>query len=310
MLHRSTIMTLGLLGLLSLLGTAIGPHVPTSFAQPFKSGDVLTAAALNAAIANGVVFIDQTRGFPVTIDQSGSYRLTSNLTVTDPNVDAIAIVADNVTLDLNGFAILGPQGGQGNGVKGGGSSITVVNGSVEGMGGSGITLRGTNLRIERMHAANNGNAGIETGGPTVNTPGACLILKNTSVANKGPGITAGAGCKVESNAVTNNGGDGIAAPNGSNLILENTVTENTGFGIRALIATVVRNNTVVGNNRAGILAQRGSVVTGNSVFANSQAGLTADTNVGYAENVFNNNRPAVFGGTQLGSNICDGALCP
>lgn len=309
MTYRLT-STMSILSLLSLLGTAIGPHVPASCAQPFKPGDVLTAAALNAAIANGIVLIDDTLGFPVTIDQPGSYRLTSNLTVTDPNVNAIEIVADNVTLDLNGFAILGPGGGQGNGVKGTSSSITVVNGSVEQMGGSGITLRGTNLRVERIHAAINGNAGIEAVAPTVNTPGACLILKNTSVANKGPGVIAGAGCKVESNAVTNNGGDGIAATNGNNLILENTVSENTGFGIRTVIA-VVRNNTVAGNNRAGIVAQRGSVVTGNAVFANTEAGLLADASVGYAENVFNGNRPATTGGgTQLGRNICDGKLCP
>jgi hypothetical protein len=46
-------------------------------------------------------------GFPFVISQPGSYRLTGNLTV-DQNTTAIQIGADNVTLDLNGFAIIGP----------------------------------------------------------------------------------------------------------------------------------------------------------------------------------------------------------
>jgi hypothetical protein len=48
-----------------------------------------------------------TPGFPVTISQPGSYRLDSNLTVPDVNTTAILITANNVTLDLNGFSIIG-----------------------------------------------------------------------------------------------------------------------------------------------------------------------------------------------------------
>jgi len=44
-------------------------------------------------------------GFPVTITRPGSYRLTSNLR--SPSAVAIQIDADGVTLDLNGFAIIG-----------------------------------------------------------------------------------------------------------------------------------------------------------------------------------------------------------
>lgn len=35
-------------------------------------------------------------GFPVTLSQPGSYRLMSNLTVTDPNTYAITITVPNV----------------------------------------------------------------------------------------------------------------------------------------------------------------------------------------------------------------------
>jgi len=75
--------------------------------------------ALPAWATDGVIEINQTRaiaggitagdnpGFPITISQSGSYRLTSNLTV-PTGVEGIRITANGVSLDLNGFTIIGP----------------------------------------------------------------------------------------------------------------------------------------------------------------------------------------------------------
>src|SRR5687767_6473062 len=45
-------------------------------------------------------------GFPVTLSAAGSYRLSGNLTV-PAGGSGVIIDADNVTLDLNGFSILG-----------------------------------------------------------------------------------------------------------------------------------------------------------------------------------------------------------
>jgi hypothetical protein len=73
-----------------------------------------------AEAVDGVVLIDQNRasagnitpgdlpGFPVTISRPGSYRLSGNLDVANPDTTAIEITANNVTLDLNGFTIQGP----------------------------------------------------------------------------------------------------------------------------------------------------------------------------------------------------------
>ena len=66
-----------------------------------------------ARAVDGVVEISQASvaaggGFPLLISAEGSYVLTSNLVVTDPNLDAIQISSDYVTLDLNGFHISGP----------------------------------------------------------------------------------------------------------------------------------------------------------------------------------------------------------
>jgi len=77
--------------------------------------------AFGAAMGtDGVVLIDQawalaggvtpgdTAGFSVTISVSGSYRLSGNLTVPDENTNAIVVATANISIDLNGFSILGP----------------------------------------------------------------------------------------------------------------------------------------------------------------------------------------------------------
>jgi len=102
---------------------------------------LLPAAAF---AVDGQILINQATvmaagGFPYKITQPGSYKLSGNLSV-PLGVHAIAITADGVTLDLNGFSIIGP------GVFPNGSGqyafaavfcadherITVTNGSVSG----------------------------------------------------------------------------------------------------------------------------------------------------------------------------------
>jgi hypothetical protein len=71
---------------------------------------VVAVLACKLYAADGVVLIDQNRalaggvtpgdapGFPVTISQHGSYRLSGNLTVSDTNTNVVDIVTDNVPL--------------------------------------------------------------------------------------------------------------------------------------------------------------------------------------------------------------------
>src|SRR5207248_9135104 len=126
----------------------------------------LAAIACPAYAVDGVVLINQSNalagnvtpgdapGFPVTISVSGSYRLSSNLTVPDANTTAIQITADDVTIDLNGLSIIRPTvcsggpvtfcspTGSGIGVDSLNSDITVLNGNGRGMGRKGINLTG------------------------------------------------------------------------------------------------------------------------------------------------------------------------
>ena len=59
-----------------------------------------------AKVMAGNVTSGDGAGFPVTISQPGSYKLTSNLMV-PAGFNGIEITADNVSIDLNGFAIIG-----------------------------------------------------------------------------------------------------------------------------------------------------------------------------------------------------------
>ena len=116
--------------------------------------------------ADGQILINQATvnaagGFPYVISQPGSYKLSGNLIVADKNKTAIEITTNNVTVDLNGFAIIGPADCTGGfpclnatDVHGGLGittrvlnplnyfDITIRNGSIQGMGGTAIDLNG------------------------------------------------------------------------------------------------------------------------------------------------------------------------
>jgi hypothetical protein len=66
-----------------------------------------------AFAVDGQVLINQSTvmaagGFPYKITHPGSYKLSGNLVV-PADVDGIDILTDNVTIDLNGFTISGPD---------------------------------------------------------------------------------------------------------------------------------------------------------------------------------------------------------
>jgi hypothetical protein len=188
----------------------------------------------NTALAGNVTPGDAP-GFPVTISQAGSYRLSGNLTVPDANTTAIQVTADNVTIDLNGFSIIGPVvctgspfvtscsasfGASGSGVDGGGHlSITVMNGSVRGMGNYGIYLDGAGSSVEKVHADSNAFVGIHARGT------------------------------VSGNTATRNGVLGIDA---TGTVSGNTATGHVSQGINVNCPSSVVGNTTSGNGVAGI----------------------------------------------------------
>ena len=201
---------------------------------------VLALLTLTLAVpvfaADGVTEISQASaeaagGFPVLIDQSGSYGLTSNLTVADPDADAIVITADHVTIDLNGFLVSGPvicsgapgsivcDPGTGRGVASTSRNVSILNGSITGFAAGGVVL-GDDATVERLRVAENGGDGISVA--MLST-----VAHSRATDNAGSGIVAGDDSVVSGNAASFNNGFGLDLGVGA-AYQDNVINSNAG----------------------------------------------------------------------------------
>jgi len=101
------------------------------------------------------------------ISQPGSYYLTTNLTGVSGKT-GIEILTNNITLDLNGFALQGVSGSvYGIDIPFTLTNITVRNGMVSGWGNIGVYSESTlslNLVFERLNVSGNGGYGFFVAG--------------------------------------------------------------------------------------------------------------------------------------------------
>ena len=248
---------------------------------------ILLAFAPAALAVDGTVLINQstiTNGltgcptgghFPIVICQPGSYRLSGNLTVPDAITDAIDTNVDDVTLDLNGFSILGPHvQGPGNGITSCNSNITVSNGTIRGLGGDGILLNASGIRIEGVKAVGNGFHGIVAGVSGDSIVTLCQASSNANIGIFGRGSLTNSSANgnsvdgvnwvgsVPGTVSQNNGGNGF---NGSGTFTGNTAIGNSAFGIDSPgISSVIVSNALYSNGK-NINAGSGSVVLNNVV---------------------------------------------
>lgn len=106
------------------------------------------------------------RNIPLVISEPGSYILVETLTVSAPAVTAILVDADNVTIDLAGFQIVGPGKGSGSGlgidttIR---SNVVVKNGTVSSFGSVCVHLPGSNNRAQQLTVRSCGGDGIFVG---------------------------------------------------------------------------------------------------------------------------------------------------
>ncbi len=156
-------------------------------------------------------------GFPVKVTNSGSYRLTSNITVNSANTTAIeAINLDSFTLDLNGFQISGvtecsggivecTNTGNGLGIHVTASkSVVIKNGTIVGLGASAISgnVFGP-FTIENMIIQKNG-------GDAINAPSGAVVRNCDIHINGGNGFTSSSVTSlITGSRFINNGGMGV-----------------------------------------------------------------------------------------------------
>lgn len=208
---------------------------------------------INQSCAAVGCFAGDTAGFPVTVQNPGSYVLTSNLTVAGLSTGAISLYS-GITLDLNGFTIAGPANcigspaaceasGSGTGVYSGGNNV-IRNGRITGMGGNGIAGNDY-TRVEAVEIDGNGYSGISSATGTAGwIVERCNVHSNAQVGIDLYYGQAGGG-QVRNNSVRSNGDIGIRAPFA--IVSGNAVHQNGGVGFFGASAGLV-DNVFTGNN--------------------------------------------------------------
>lgn len=285
----------------------------SSLFSPAIASDGVIEINQASALAGNVTAGD-TPGFPITLSASGSYLLTSNLTLPeDDTADGIHIEASHVSLDLNGFSIIGPVScqfvvdtvvcslprnlGQA-GVRVGGNDVAISNGTITGSRENAIAnatdLSG--LRIERIRVSSN--------------------------AGNGLGIR-GTGIVVENCYLGLNGANGMRLDlvTGSCDVSGNTLIQNNSTGAfyrgdnNAKAICSFRNNLATDNVGDGLRQEGGTAsFLGNHSIGNGGYGIGGAGSMAYGQNVISGNDSGTIepgSPVEIGLNYCDGnTTCP
>jgi hypothetical protein len=190
------------------------------------------------------------------ISQPGSYYLTGNITGESGKV-GISIGAAGVTLDLNGFDVIGVPGAT-EGILSTLASVTVRNGTVRDWPIRGLLLLGSNGVVENVKASGNGQ-GINT---------SFAIVDHCSVTGNGSGFQVNNGQLSNSSAIANTG-LGVSA---QDTIVTNCVVRSNGNGLITL-ESLVKDCSFENNASNGIEAQQHSMIMMNYCVGNAGSGI-------------------------------------
>lgn len=261
MKHTSiaALAALALLGTTSL--TSAGPLNPpagpiTSTSKPIA--EVEPRIAINATNTPG-----NTDNI-FTISQPGSYYLTGNITGV-AGKRGIGITASGVTVDLNGFDLVGVPGSL-DGVAvtvSPTTNVTILNGSVRDWGGNGVVCANAlSGRIHGVSASGNSFAGIRGGNKFV-------ISQCVSFDNNSGGILSNSGSSVEGCTAHSNSGSGFALGIGSTIV-HCSAASNTADGFTLNSSSNVTNSTATLNGARGFSLGTGGMIS--HCVANSNTG--------------------------------------
>ena len=197
--------------------------------------------------ATGLIEISQ-KDIPLTITEPGSYILVSNLSINEPNITAIFIPTDNVTIDLNGFTIKGPgkgTGGMGFAINTNvNNNIVIQNGSVKDFGYVGVHLPGNNNTVENVRVSHCASEGIFVG--------RCSVIQNCQVAFCVAAVNTDDGSMVINNTIYSNGrgiltsGDAPGPVGGVTVIGNNCRLNSVGIRVKGK-GCQIEGNTVTEN---------------------------------------------------------------
>lgn len=256
--------------------------------SPLGNGAGITGDSSLNVVRNGTV-----RGFRSGIDLAGGHNTIEHVHVRDCSSSGInigsgivrgGVVASNAVTGIfvSDFGAV--------------ESSTVV-----GNGNFGVYADGPGCRVSNTRVSDNGIG--------------MVVLANGIVAgvsahdNDNIGIFAGDWSIVRGSNASSNLVGGIASGRG---LIYDSVANSNGFGIAANDdGTIVRGCTASDNPNGGISMNSTGLLAGNSSTAND-SGFFLGAATGYVNNLISGNttNTRVGTGVQLGTNLCDGALCP
>ncbi len=269
---------------------------------------------------------------PYEINEPGSYCLIQNLIHTDRYTNAIVVDANNVTIDLGGYSIIGPTTSYNETCNGiymdGRRNIEIRNGTITNFPNSGIFSDMTDpnglasgIRIISVRVTSMGAEGIFLNG-FHHTIRNCTVTNTQLELEQGyGGITCASLCSVTGNMVSRHNIIGINTLAGC-TIQDNTIGE-CSYGVITDDACRIINNTIDSAfDGIWISEASGCLIKGNTIsecagyginvegFDNAiEENLVTSSEVGiyfaYNQNVFANNR-ALYNGTNFGGRIPTG----
>jgi hypothetical protein len=234
---------------------------------PFVIAFLQLLLAPAAFAVDGVLEINQASvaaggGFPLSIAQAGSYRLTSDLVV-PASTNGIAASVDGVRIDLNGFSLAG-AGSCSPTIDGDGKLTSVIcsgttgvgvdgvaglsNGTIRGFGTGILGATGRAIELDRMivtenvrglDAASSGSVRItdsrfsvhlEEGADCQFVQGTTIVRNSTFERNAQRGLYLGAGLASHS-SFHQNKGEGIRSNNSRAALVESCYFEDNVWGI-------------------------------------------------------------------------------
>ncbi len=179
----------------------------------------------------------------LNITKSGSYVLVKSVTMTTPNINCINITASNVSLDLNGNAIIGTGSTSNDGsaiiTDQTISNVRIFNGTISDFGGAGITAICKNVQISDITVSKCAH-GVYIGDNS-------LVKNVTATDNKIYGIKVGYDCLVEKCVAKDNGCAGIFGE--KNNVIRGCVANSNGDGSTlGIVYGIASGSSVIENN--------------------------------------------------------------
>lgn len=201
---------------------------------------------------------------PITISNSGSYYLTTNLTGVAGQF-GIIIQASNVTLDLNGFSLIGVSNAfSAVHVQFSVHDLHIRNGSVDGWPNAINGGGASNSRFENLRLYNN------IGGFALGVGLNCVVRDCVLLFN-GAGIGTGQGCSIS--GCTANGQTGFGISAGEGAVISDCIVYNNNVGINAAKGSTIKNCTARQNSGTGIDAASGCTISGCTATTNGGSGI-------------------------------------